>query len=667
MYKCSNNDLRNIKSISSTKKLSRCCSFHFRYLELCRAKNLTPLPDIKMKKNSTNILDFYGDKLCVNDWLLVVASLNSDQVLQTLAIRMRKAFPIVLELLDTEKKAKLFRQKPVIFTKFVFSGVVEALSNCIEVNKNLRVLSLEGLPLNEKYVESVAKALSSNKGLQDISFQRSNIGDKGCEVICNAVKYLENVEKLNLSECNLTSKGAEFVADMLKIQKITHFTEGWQKSLRYGEVDPDAMHGLRCLKLAGNQQIGDEGLKAIVEELKENICVKFLDMENCGLTDVAVNLILDCLELNNGIEDFKVANNMDMNKFLQRRIREQLGQADEDQQLMMQQQQHSKMTLAGLREQLKTLQKQLEFERELRQNAECLNAKLNQQIFDYEAQLQREVQSNLPEGYVIVREESLQSLISERNHFQKMISSNEVSEDELMPSHDISRPVTPTQDGATELSTIANGNELCAASTMSCHAVGPRKVKSEMRYNTPPSRGSSRRKISKSDHEISNESENNMPSSVHIERNIGDTLSNITNMSTTRTTNCSTNRSTITASTVIEKRPQFQSSIHSNLPPNGDEFDSLSMSIASSVCSDTDDFTDLDTLRNQIIDHQPMELFLQSPEQTTTMPLTPMPQCPEQLTKMPLTPMPAKIMEKKPKTNKREKSPRSLFFGTCDD
>ncbi|XP_059221659.1 protein Cep78 homolog [Stomoxys calcitrans] len=94
MYKCSNNDLRNIKSISSTKKLSRCCSFHFRYLELCRAKNLTPLPDIKMKKNSTNILDFYGDKLCVNDWLLVVASLNSDQVLQTLAIRMRKAFPV---------------------------------------------------------------------------------------------------------------------------------------------------------------------------------------------------------------------------------------------------------------------------------------------------------------------------------------------------------------------------------------------------------------------------------------------------------------------------------------------------------------------------------------------------------------------------------------------
>lgn len=63
----------------------------------------------------------------------------------------------VLDHLDTEKKAKLFRQRPVIYTKFVFSGVVEAISNCIEFNKNLRILNLEGLPLNDKYVESIAK------------------------------------------------------------------------------------------------------------------------------------------------------------------------------------------------------------------------------------------------------------------------------------------------------------------------------------------------------------------------------------------------------------------------------------------------------------------------------------------------------------------------------
>lgn len=138
--------------------------------------------------------------------------------------------------MDTEKKAKLFRQKSVIYTKFIFSGIVKAISNCIEFNKNLKILNLEGLPFNDKYVESIAKvklflfyflvknkkystpqALSVNESIKDISFQRSNIGDKGCATICSTIKYLANIEKLNLSECELTAKGAEYVADMIKV------------------------------------------------------------------------------------------------------------------------------------------------------------------------------------------------------------------------------------------------------------------------------------------------------------------------------------------------------------------------------------------------------------------------------------------------------------------
>lgn len=118
------------------------------------------------------------------------------------------------------------------------------------------------------------QALSSNESLKEISFQRSNIGDKGCEAICNTIKYLENVEKLNLCECELTTKGAEFVAEMIKIQKISHYTEGWQKSLRYRNVDPDTIPGLRSLTLARNPQIGDEGIKPIVEVLKEDVWIK---------------------------------------------------------------------------------------------------------------------------------------------------------------------------------------------------------------------------------------------------------------------------------------------------------------------------------------------------------------------------------------------------------
>lgn len=93
MLKNSNLELRDVmSSVTSSKKLNRGRSFHFRYLELCRAKNLTPLPEIRSKNNATSILDFFGDKLNVNDWLLIVEALYNDQVLQTLAIRMRKPF-----------------------------------------------------------------------------------------------------------------------------------------------------------------------------------------------------------------------------------------------------------------------------------------------------------------------------------------------------------------------------------------------------------------------------------------------------------------------------------------------------------------------------------------------------------------------------------------------
>lgn len=93
MLKNSNSELRDItSSVISTKKLNRCRSFHFRYLELCRAKNLTPLTEIRSKNNATSVLDFYGDKLNVNDWLLIIEALYYDQVLQTLGIKIRKTF-----------------------------------------------------------------------------------------------------------------------------------------------------------------------------------------------------------------------------------------------------------------------------------------------------------------------------------------------------------------------------------------------------------------------------------------------------------------------------------------------------------------------------------------------------------------------------------------------
>lgn len=162
------------------KKSSKSRSFHFRYMELCRAKNLTPVPEIRSKSNTTTFLELCGDKLGVSDWLLLTEALQYDLVLQQLTVRLRRTYPQsestiekgdVLETryslilfptanidpIDTEKRARLFRQRPVIYTKFIFYGLVQAIANCVSSNKNLSVLKLEGLPLHDGYIDTIAK------------------------------------------------------------------------------------------------------------------------------------------------------------------------------------------------------------------------------------------------------------------------------------------------------------------------------------------------------------------------------------------------------------------------------------------------------------------------------------------------------------------------------
>lgn len=73
------------------KKTSKSRSFHFRYLELCRAKNITPVPNLRSNANCNTFLEVFGDKLGVSEWQLIIDALHYDLVLQTVIIRMRRS------------------------------------------------------------------------------------------------------------------------------------------------------------------------------------------------------------------------------------------------------------------------------------------------------------------------------------------------------------------------------------------------------------------------------------------------------------------------------------------------------------------------------------------------------------------------------------------------
>lgn len=72
------------------KKQCRTKGFHMKYYELCKLRNSAPLPEVKAKNKNINVLDFHADRVKVDDWLAIIHSLQQDNTLQFIAIRLRK-------------------------------------------------------------------------------------------------------------------------------------------------------------------------------------------------------------------------------------------------------------------------------------------------------------------------------------------------------------------------------------------------------------------------------------------------------------------------------------------------------------------------------------------------------------------------------------------------
>lgn len=78
----------NSSEIFSTEQ--RRNGFHAKYLEICKSKNLQPLPELKIKQRNIHVLDFHADRVKVNDWVAITKALRTDKTLKFLAVRLRK-------------------------------------------------------------------------------------------------------------------------------------------------------------------------------------------------------------------------------------------------------------------------------------------------------------------------------------------------------------------------------------------------------------------------------------------------------------------------------------------------------------------------------------------------------------------------------------------------
>lgn len=122
----------------------------------------------------------------------------------------------------------------------------------------------------------------------------------------------------------LSASGALYVAELVKYQKIVRYSKGWEETLRYRTIDPDTLPGLKSINLSGNA-IGDEGVYGLTEMLKEDEWIKVLEMQNCGLTDNAGQLLIECLNVNKTLLVVNVRENDDIHPETINRLKMILG------------------------------------------------------------------------------------------------------------------------------------------------------------------------------------------------------------------------------------------------------------------------------------------------------------------------------------------------------
>uniref|UniRef100_A0A663F895 Centrosomal protein 78 n=1 Tax=Aquila chrysaetos chrysaetos TaxID=223781 RepID=A0A663F895_AQUCH len=202
-------------------------------------------------------------------------------------------------LLGVERYKTYFRRRiPAIRSKDLTGQLCKAVKGCLSISDVLKNLELQGLLLRERDLILLTKGLATASSLESVSLAHCPIGDGGLETICQSIKNSATIRYVNFTGCSLTWRGAEHIANVLKHQAMKRHGEAWAESLRYRRPDLDYMTGLRRITLNCNMLVGDRGASAFADCLGEDLWLKALDLQQCGISNEGARSLLDALQTN---------------------------------------------------------------------------------------------------------------------------------------------------------------------------------------------------------------------------------------------------------------------------------------------------------------------------------------------------------------------------------
>ncbi|KAM6472883.1 centrosomal protein of 78 kDa isoform 1-T4 [Liasis olivaceus] len=305
-------------------KIRRQCSmdFYAHYEQLCALEGCAPLTSVKAKK-LYNILDINADRIKAADWIPLLHAVRHNKTLTSIAIK--SCHHQGLGDPGFEKQGAYIRRRiPAIRSKDLTGQLSKAVKGCLMVSKALGNLELHGLLLREKDLILLTKGLANTSSLQRLSLAHSPIGDGGLEIICQSVKNSACVRSVDFTGCSLTWRGTEHMASILKHQAMKRHGEAWAESLRYRRPDFDCMAGLRRITLNCNTLIGDRGAAVLAECLAEDMWLKALDLQQCGISSEGAKSLLDAFKSNTTLVVLDIRKNPLVDRALMKKIIEKV-------------------------------------------------------------------------------------------------------------------------------------------------------------------------------------------------------------------------------------------------------------------------------------------------------------------------------------------------------
>ncbi|KAM9822234.1 centrosomal protein of 78 kDa isoform 1-T2 [Syngnathus typhle] len=279
------------------------------YTYACTQQKTIPLSIVKLHLDK-GVLDFNGDRVKLADWPPILDSIFINRHLHHIAITSTYQTSHTCADADRRYYKPVFRKKiPSIRSKDMTFKLCKVLKECLSLSPNLKTLKLNGLHLRERDLVNLTQGVAKSVSLQSLSLAHCPLSDDGLEVICQSVKYSTRIKEIDFTGCNITWRGAEHLANIIQHQGMQRHGSVWAQSLRYQQPKLEAMGGLRRLTLNCNTLIGDLGATRLARELAEDLWLKAVDLQKCGLSNRGACHLLEVLKTNSTLCILDIRNN----------------------------------------------------------------------------------------------------------------------------------------------------------------------------------------------------------------------------------------------------------------------------------------------------------------------------------------------------------------------